>query len=104
MGFMEAQLTDKEWWYEVDGPNGREFIPESVTGRVDLSAGFDSGSEVPASLRDYCENRTAYSIGRVFGYGVRSSAPGYMDCTPWSVYTSKRDATKAYNEERRENA
>ena len=100
MGFMEAQMTGKEFWYAVDGPMGVDYIPEDITGYVSL-AGWARGDAIPEALRDYTENTRADSITREYGYGVRSSAPGYMDCTPWTVYRAKRDAVKAYNEERR---
>lgn len=103
MAFMQAEMTEKQWWYSVDGPQGVEWIPEELTGYVRLSNRERGAEPVPDALADYCDNRTAYQIDRVLGYGVRSSAPGYMDCTPWTVYCSLREAKKAYNEEKRGN-
>ena len=103
MAFMDAQMTGKEFWYAVDGPMGTEFVPEDLTGYLDLNTlrRVREGSVDGTPLAGYCENRRPWTIERVYGYGVRSSAPGYMDCTPWTVYHAKRDAVKAYNEERR---
>ena len=83
MSFMEAQITDKQWWLLIDGPCGVEALPEN-------------------DLSDYTENHEAYSAELVHGYGVRSSAPEYLDCTPWAVYTNKREAMRAYRDEQRE--
>jgi hypothetical protein len=99
---MTAQLTRKQWWYEVDGPIGVEAIPEDLCGRLTLPDIDATGhTPIPEMLRQYCENREAWTIGRVFAYGVRSSLPGYMDCTGWTTYTRLREATKAYHAEQR---
>jgi len=66
-------------------------------------AEFDAETQaIPADIADYCRNTSAYSMTRTFGYGVRSSAPGYMDCTDWCVYETLREAKKAYTQESRE--
>lgn len=39
MGFMEAQMTQKEWWYAVDGPQGTDFVREADSGHVSVSNG-----------------------------------------------------------------
>jgi hypothetical protein len=96
MSFMEPQIEFGEW-YEVDGPCGTEFIPTDIVGAVNLDA-FESGNEVPNGLRDYCENRTAWSVAKREGWGARLSAPGYLDCTEWSVFDTEAEA-EAYLQE-----
>lgn len=104
---MEAQMTGKMLWYVVDGPCGVDCVPADVVGEIDVT-----NRAACTALRDYSENDVTIdnledgrvTVERIVGYGVRSSMPGYMDCTPWSVYTTKREATKAYHAERRENA
>jgi hypothetical protein len=106
MAFMEAQLTERQDWYMVDGPAGTEWIPADVVGPdvdLDLEEFENPLCEIPDGLRMYCENFTCYRIERVTGYGVRSSAPGYMDCTPWTVYAELAEAQEAYEQEREEN-
>lgn len=108
MGFLEAQLTDKQWWLYVDGNIGGEYIPADLFNVNDVRAILDDGEgegwedKLLAIVGDYLENTRISSAELIHGYGVRSSAPGYMDCTSWSVYTSKREAVKAYNQENRE--
>jgi hypothetical protein len=108
MGFMEPQITAKQHWLSIDGNCGTEFLPselfdaKAVRAIIDGPEDEDYADKILAMVQDYCESTKAYSAELIYGYGVRSSAPGYMDCTPWTVYTNKREATKAYNEEKRE--
>lgn len=96
---MEAQMTNKQHWYCVDGRQGTEWVPADLVGTEPIA-----DETLRTALRDYCENDLIDAeITRVFGYGVRSSMPGYMDCTPWTVYTNLREARKAYSAERRAN-
>ena len=53
-------------------------------------------------VRDYIESSSVTSIEIVKGYGVRSCRTGYLDCTPWEVFTTKREALAAYRQHRRE--
>ena len=96
MAFMEPQIEFAEW-YEIDGPHGTEFIPADVVGEVTLEH-FESGQPVPKALVDYCENKTAWTVEKREGWGARLSAPGYLDCTEWSVFDSESEAT-AYLQE-----
>lgn len=107
MSFMEAEITEKQTWLEIDGNCGTEFIPCDVADLTDEEIGaFNETADdttpgwmpIPSAIRDYCESRTAVQIDRVTGYGVRLSAAGYMDCTEWSVYATKREALAAARE------
>lgn len=53
-------------------------------------------------VSDYYEGvrEAVWSVKLVDGFGVRSSAPGYMDQTEWSVYESEEEAREAFQEER----
>lgn len=96
--FMDTEITDKQAWYRVDGPCGTEVIPADVVGTIE---GFEHDGElapIHESLRDYCENRQAWTVELIQGYGVRESASGYMDCTPWSVYETAKEARAAAKE------
>jgi hypothetical protein len=90
MSFMEPQVEFGSW-YEIDGPMGTEVVPADIVGDIELDD-FESGSAVPKALADYCENRTAYSIQKREGWGARLSAPGYLDCTEWSVFDTEAEA------------
>jgi hypothetical protein len=109
MPFMEAELTEKKYWLAIDGDNGIDYVPDDLFAVQEVrdilkqrKRGEDCTDSIFALVKDYTENLEARSAELVFGYGVRSTAPGYLDCTAWTVYTNLREATKAYNEEKRE--
>ncbi len=96
MSFMKKELTALSRWIEIDGPCGIEAVPFDVV--------FPSQSkktEHPkfADVENYTENTEAYSITVRDGYGARLSAPGYMDCTPWSVFDTAGEAEAYLDEE-----
>jgi hypothetical protein len=115
MSFMQAQVTDKQYWIEVEGPQGIEYIPadlvdnpksvcdahKSETRQSDPPGAWvsiewpDGEFPIPATIRDYVQQSTYWNIALVHAYGVRLSAPGYLDCTDWEVYSSKREAQQA---------
>lgn len=122
MSFMEAQMTKKIEWVEVDGDNGFDWIPFDILTKTEAAAvralwaspRFGMGRTIVGihpryaafqaaweAVSKYTESRKVYAINIVKGYGVRSSAPGYMDATPWSVYTSLKNAKRAFAEEKR---
>ncbi len=112
MAFMQLEMTGKVAWYEVDGPYGTEFVPEDACGPIDLSTAPELDAEgyrqLPIGLADYCENRRTYdrpdAVRRILGYGVRWSAPGYLDCTDWTVFARKADALAYAREQAAEEA
>lgn len=80
MAFMQAQMTDKQAWHEIDGDVGTFWFPAADFTLVQAIENYEGKV---SSVR---EART------ITGYGVRCSAPGYMDCTDWEVYTTESDA------------
>ena len=109
MSFMEAQLTEKQYWLVIDGSCGMEAIPEELFD-VSLVSGIldsedsekDANARILAHVKGYLESRRIYSVELIEGYGVRSSTPGYMDCTSWTVYENLREAEEAYAAEQAE--
>jgi hypothetical protein len=118
MAFMEAEITERKHWLTVDW-DGVDHVPNElfdvrVARRVlhaaDSTRARRFWAELWPAVRDYVEQR--FSVERrhaedatwvpatklTLGYGVRLSAPGYLDCTEWEVYASKRDAIKRANE------
>ena len=81
--FMEAEVTDKQRWLEVDGPRGIEFFPLNYISRAE-------------ALKAYGSNR--WTARTIMGYGVRMQAPGYLDATEWEVYTNQREALRRARE------
>ena len=104
MAFMKPEIYHGEA-YLVDGPYGEEVVPLDACG--DLGPGVPTGEQETAlralavALGDYLENAHSriWSIERRAGWLARFSAPGYMDCTPWSLYDSRAKAEAALAEE-----
>ena len=91
MSFMEPELTKKIKWVKVDDPkNGITYIQgiffeeEIFPKDVQIFLDFDQSEGTEISL--------------VEGYGVRLSAPGYIDCTEWEVFSLEREAKKRFRE------
>ena len=82
--FMQPQMTEQQWWWCFDCPDrGKTWVPYEDFTKDQM---HDMFSAVAGTL-----HLTA-------GYGVRLSAPGYLDCTPWDVYDDKEDAEAALSE------
>jgi hypothetical protein len=104
MSFMQRQITNEQAWIEVETTHGTEFIDavslglnlrDSQTATHPLT---DKVRELAISkLSDYCEG-TIQEWKTIQGFGARMSAPGYMDCTEWSVFDSEVEAN-AYLDE-----
>lgn len=83
--FMKPQITDQQWWFYFETKSeGTTWVP---------SEWFN-----PDSLAKELGDDLVGSIGVTAGYGVRRSAPGYMDCTPWEVFGEQKDAKAAFDE------
>lgn len=78
--FMELEVTDKQDWWEIDSDEGTVCLPREYF--TEDQAQENVSSEV-------------YEINKVSGHGARLTAPGYLDCTGWSVYDTEREALKA---------
>ena len=111
MGFMEKQITDKRDWLEIETASGTFFIdavdaPQTAVDFAEaVKDGLHDSDEVPATVRcdlvDYTEEFHAdgiYSVELVSGHGARMSAPGYMDCTDWSVFDTVEEAEEHLDE------
>lgn len=112
--FMDVQITDKHDWLEIDSSNGTFYTDDTthIPSKRDVMDAYDDGQHsddryqeyLTKEYREYCElAREIYSVKRLKGYGVRLSAPGYLDCTEWEVYTNKREAMRRARELDREN-
>jgi uncharacterized protein (UPF0297 family) len=112
--FMDVQITDKQYWLELDSSNGTWFTDDTthVPTKQDVRNSWDDKQYtderfkeyITEEYKQYCENANeVYSVRKIKGYGVRLSAAGYMDCTDWEVYTNKREAMRRARELDREN-
>ena len=88
MAFMQPQMTRRIEWFEFETwQEGMEWIPVEDTSKEEIESGIkDNGDEM------------IESVEIVEGWGVRRSAPGYLDCTHWIVFREEDDAQEAFDE------
>ena len=83
--FMQPQMTDQQWWFYYDTiSEGTTWVPAELFSKENITKAW--GDDLVGS------------IGVTTGYGVRRSAPGYLDCTPWEGFGALEDAQEAYDE------
>lgn len=103
--FMQPEITQRQRWLEIDGPEGTEWIPSEFI--KDASIGGFKGPKQTTFMEceeyvqflfnqaaDYRRNRKAYSVKFREGFGARYQAPGYLDCTDWCVFDKRDEAVK----------
>lgn len=95
MAFMQPQLTRLSRWVLVDGNCGVDAIPFDA---IFPNQNKKTMNPTFSDVEDFTENREAFSIEVIDGYGVRLSAPGYLDCTPWEVFTDESKAQARFAE------
>lgn len=110
MSFMQLEMTEKMRGWRVDTTHGIELIPGDVEGvpvwlKLGVEVPVGEMPEIDRVLQQYCEGEIQ-SVEGVEGYFGRYSAPGYMDCTPWSFDTNGRrlqqELREMYGEEEME--
>lgn len=104
MGFMQRQITGKENWLRVETNHGTYCVR---VGDVSLFVRNSDCIAQPLTeaerentidkIRDYVEG-TPQSWENILGYGARLSAPGYLDCTEWSVFDTPEEAQEYLEE------
>ena len=82
---MQPQMTEQQWWF---------YYETKCEGSIWVPAELFS----PETLAKELGDDLVGSIGVTAGYGVRRSAPGYLDCTEWEVYDDEDDAQAAFDE------
>ena len=98
MSFLQPQIEHGNW-IEVDGPAGTEWIDADLVGD-DVQEYHGPLANLPESISMYCENRQAWKVKLVVdAWGARLSAPGFMDCTPWTVFKTEEEAQKYLEEQ-----
>lgn len=109
--FMQAQLTARQQWVLIEATGEGALLPLSDVGSLDIPEGETIGEDdvspdaweaIASTVRDFHAGDLV-SVEIVSGFGVRSSAPGYMDRTDWCVYEAEREAIAAYYAEVQEN-
>ena len=103
--FMQRQVTGNENWLQVETRQGTEFIRIADTSLFVRNSDCtsqpltdDEREETIDKIRDYTSN-TPESWENIKGYGACLSAPGYLDCTEWSVFDTAEEANEYLAEE-----
>ena len=102
MAFMQPEITAEQNWIEIDGDMGCTFLPSDVDGKLYKLINNDNPTddEMEQMLVDaatYYEGHVE-SVGITIGYGARMTAPGYMDCTEWTVFSTEQAASSFLDE------
>jgi hypothetical protein len=97
MAFMEPEVTGKDEWAEVETNSGTWWVPFDILSKSEAESARRGDFE---PLLQYTEGTQVYSDQSSIrkGYGVRLSAPGYMDATEWEVYGSLKEAKRRARE------
>ena len=98
MSFMQHQVTHKQRWIRVETSQGTDFLPTDLVGDL-MNSGYSDESDESdrETLQQYCEGEVE-SWESILGYGARLSAPGYLDCTEWTVFDTAEEAEDYLNE------
>jgi hypothetical protein len=99
MPFMEQQVTRKLLWLQIDGNHGITFVDAADVADSGLKVDESTDDEdVLEQYEDYYDGTDIQSVGLIEGFGARLSAPGYMDCTDWSVFDAAKEAQEFLDE------
>lgn len=74
---MIPEYTDEQKWWCVDGTEGVFMFEEH-------------GYTKEEAIQQY--HGTPFEVECVFGVGVRLTMPGFLDCTEWDVFDTKKEA------------
>ena len=102
--FMQRQITRSQNWLRVETTQGTEFISVAETSLFVRDSVTQTHPMTDAERAATIAKIRPYTTGEpqswenVIGYGARLSAPGYLDCTEWSVFDTE-DEANAYLEE-----
>ena len=103
MRFMEPEVVFGSW-YECETDWGVEYANEQDVGFIGLELGEVMDADCPEwrrakrALRPYLMGRPE-EVTLIKGFGARTSAPGYLDCSDWVVFPSEAEALAYLAEE-----
>ncbi len=109
MSFMQKQIVSTNW-LEIETSNGTVFLPEDMAPQTaidfcDSIGELHEPDELPSTVKcdllewtDCNDANDIESVERITGFGCRLSAPGYMDCTEWSVFKTEKEAENYLSE------
>src|SRR4029077_21147270 len=103
--FMQRQVTGLQNWLRVETTHGTEFVSISDTSLFvrdseTLTHPMTDAerAKTVAKIRQYTDGEPQ-SWENVKGYGARLSAPGYFDCTEWTVFDTREEAETYLDEQ-----
>lgn len=70
-------------FFKIETSHGTEWIPQDVIGK--------QSTLTASEARPYIEGEFISAV-LVDGYGARYTMPGYLDCTPWTVFETEAKA------------
>jgi hypothetical protein len=96
--FIQRQITGLQNWWRVETTHGTEFVSvadTSLFARDSASVTHPMSDEdrdaAIEKIHPYVEGKPQF-WENIKGYGARLSAPGYLDCTEWTVFDTKEEA------------
>ena len=101
--FLEPEVLFGSW-YLVETDWGQEAVSEPAVGYLGIELGEVMNSDCPEwkrakrALRPYLMGRPE-EVTLIKGYGARTSAPGFLDCSEWVVFPSEAEALAYLAEE-----
>lgn len=91
MGHMQPEIYHGKAWL-VETYNGTEVVPDDLVNMPDVIDEHNY-TEAAKELQTYCEGAIIdVPDFAIEGWLCRLSAPGYLDCTPWSLFETKHEA------------
>ena len=95
MAFMGPEIIE-DVFVTVETRDGTWNFPADCIGSLaacDIGPDDARFEELSAACADYVEGRRPFERIEVrSGFGARFSAPGYLDCSEWSVHPTLADA------------
>lgn len=78
MSFLKPVITVELTWWQIETVEGTFYVPFADFVQEQVEADFACIEEPDI----------------ITGHGARLSAPGYMDCTEWSVHRTEAEAAQ----------
>ena len=102
--FMRHQVKGLQNWLRVEKTHGTEFVSIADTSlfvrnseTVTHPKSDEDRDATIEKIRTYTDGEPQ-SWENIKGYGARLSAPGYLDCTEWTVFDTEDEAREHLEE------
>jgi hypothetical protein len=98
MAHLQKQITVKQAWVEVETDNGTEYLDAATLGLMVRDSQNNTHPLTDKQREQIISKMSQYVQGTIQewktirGYGARMSAPGYLDCTDWTVFETAEEA------------